>query len=119
MPLVRIDVTGPKSPEYKSALMTATRRAIVDELRAEDSRVIVRVVETPAADVDVPSCRTERMTVVDVLLYEGRTPEMKALMSASVRAALALDPGIEPSEVAVFFHDATATDLDVLPGQSA
>jgi phenylpyruvate tautomerase PptA (4-oxalocrotonate tautomerase family) len=119
VPLVRIDVTGPKSREYKDALMSATRRAIVDELQAEDSRVIVRIVETPADDVDVPSCRTERMTVVDVLLYEGRTPEMKTLLSASLRAALAIDPGIEPSEVAVFFHDATRIDLDVLPGQSA
>jgi len=118
MPLVRIDVIAPKSPEYKRALMAAARHAIVDGLAAPDSRVTVRVAETAADDVDLPSCRTDRMTVIDVLLYAGRTDEMKTATAAALRDALALDPGIEPCEVAVFFHDATPVDLDVLPGQA-
>jgi phenylpyruvate tautomerase PptA (4-oxalocrotonate tautomerase family) len=118
MPLVRIDVIAPKSPEYKRALMAAARRAIVEGLAAEDRRVIVRVVETAPEDADLPSCRTERFTAVDILLYEGRTPEMKAAAARMLRDALEVDPGIEPSEVALFFHDATPFDLDVLPGQA-
>jgi phenylpyruvate tautomerase PptA (4-oxalocrotonate tautomerase family) len=118
MPLVRIDVIGTKGDEYKRALMAAARRAIVEGMAAEDGRVSIRVVEADPANVDLPSCRTERMTVVDVLLYEGRTPEMKAATAAALRAALAADPGIEPSEVTLFFHDATPCDLDVLPGQA-
>ncbi len=118
MPLVRIDVIGQRSAAYKQALMGAVRRAIVEDLAAEDRRVIVRIAETRAEDVDLPACRTENMTVVDILLYDGRTPEMKAAMTASLRTALAVDPGIEPSEVAVFFHDATPSDLDVLPGRA-
>lgn len=116
MPLVRIDVIAPKTPEYKRALMAAARRAIIEGMAADDSRVTVRVVETPAADVDLPSCRTERMTVVDVLLYSGRTDEMKASTVAALREALSREPGIEPCEVTVFFHDASPVDLDVLPG---
>jgi phenylpyruvate tautomerase PptA (4-oxalocrotonate tautomerase family) len=118
MPLVRIDVIGPKSRDHKRSLMAATRRAIIEDLAAEDRRIVIRVVETAAADADLHSCRTERFTVVDILLYEGRTAEMKAATSASLRAALALNPGIEPCEVAVFFHDATPVDLDVLPGEA-
>ena len=118
MPLVRIDVIAPKSADYKRALMAATRNAIVEALAAEDRRVIVRVNETAPEDADLPSCRSERLTVVDILLYEGRTPEMKSLMAATLRHSLATDPGIEPSEVAIFFHDATPFDLDVLPGQA-
>lgn len=118
MPLVRIDVIAPKTSEYKRALIAATRRAIIEGLTAEDHRVIVRVVESHPDDVDLPSCRTERMTVVDILLYRGRTPETKAAMVAALRKALAADPGIEPCEVAVFFHDAAPSDLDVLPGDA-
>jgi len=118
MPLVRIDVIAPKSPEYKRALMAATRRAVVEGLAAPDPRVTVRITETDPGNVDLPSCRTDRMTVVDVLLYEGRTDEMKTATASALRDALALDPGIEPCEVAVFFHDATTVDLDVLPGQA-
>jgi phenylpyruvate tautomerase PptA (4-oxalocrotonate tautomerase family) len=118
MPLVRIDVIGPKSEDHKRALMAATRRAIIEDLAAEDRRIVIRVVETAPTDIDLPSCRNERFTVVDILLYEGRTAEMKAGMSASLRAALVQDPGIEPCEVAVYFHDATTSDLDVLPGEA-
>jgi|BarGraIncu00421A_1022006.scaffolds.fasta_scaffold02077_5 phenylpyruvate tautomerase PptA (4-oxalocrotonate tautomerase family) len=118
MPLVRIDVIAPKTDDHKRALLAATRRAIVEGLAAEDRRVVVRVVDTARGDMDLPSCRTERFTVVDILLYEGRSPEMKAATATALRAALEVDPGIEPSEVAVFFHDATTSDLDVLPGQA-
>jgi len=118
MPLLRIDITGPKSPAYKRALLTGARAAVTGAFGAPDGRVTVRVVETPASDVDMPSCRTERFTLVDVLAFEGRTPEIKAAMAAALREAYAADPGIEPSEVAVSFRDAVPHDLDVLPGEA-
>lgn len=119
MPLLRIDVTGPKSPAYKAALLAGARAAVTRAFGVPDGRVVVRVAETPADDVGLPSCRTDRFTLVDVLAYEGRTPELKRALSAALRDAYAADPGIEPSEVAVSFRDASPDDLDVLPGEAA
>ena len=116
MPFIRIDVTGPKSADYKKALLTGTRAAVTSAFDVPDARVTIRVVETPVADVDVPSCRTERLTMVDVLMFGGRTPELKAAMVAALRGALAKDPGIEPSEVIVNFREADVVDLDVFRG---
>jgi phenylpyruvate tautomerase PptA (4-oxalocrotonate tautomerase family) len=118
MPVVRIDITGPKPPAWKRALLSGVRSAVVESLNAADSRVTVRIVETPAEDTDMPTCRTERFTVVEVLMYEGRSHEMKAAASAAIRKRLGHDPGIEPSEVSVYFRDATPIDLDVLPGEA-
>lgn len=118
MPLVRIDITGPKTSEYKQALISAVRAAVIDGLAAQDERVVVRLTETDAACVDVPNCRTERFTLVDVMLYEGRSPEMKVTFGRLLRERLALSPGIEPSEVAVALHDLSKVDLDVLPGEA-
>jgi phenylpyruvate tautomerase PptA (4-oxalocrotonate tautomerase family) len=118
MPIVRIDVTGPKPPEYKRALLAGARRAVVSALGVGDERVTVRVIETPAACVDVPSCRTERFTVVEVLLYEGRTEELKRGLVKALRDAFAADPGVEECEVSVFINDASPLDLDVLSGQA-
>jgi phenylpyruvate tautomerase PptA (4-oxalocrotonate tautomerase family) len=118
MPLVRIDVVGPKTQAYKRALLAGARAAIVEEFGVADGRVTVRVVESAPLDVDLPPCRSERFTMLDVLMYAGRTPELKAAMAAALRDKYAADPGIEPSEVAVFFHDAAPEDLDVLPGQA-
>jgi len=118
MPIVRIDVVGPKSPDYKRALLAAVRAAVTATLGADDGRVSLRVVETPACDVDLPACRTERMTVIEVLMYEGRTPEMKQAMASHVRAALSTDPGIEASEIQIAFRELSKTDLDVPPGEA-
>lgn len=118
MPVATVDIVGSKSRAYKDALAAAVRRSIVEFLAADDSRVTVRIIETPADCVDLPSCRTERYTVVGILLYEGRTEEMKRAFAEGLRAALAADPGIEPCEIAIALHSMSTSDLDVLPGQS-
>lgn len=118
MPVVRIDITGPKPDSYKRALLSGARLAVTTALGVPDSRVTARVFDAVPECVDVPSCRTDRFTVVEVLLYEGRSPELKAALVAALRDVYAKSPGIEPSEVTVFIHDASPTDLDVLPGQA-
>lgn len=119
MPIVRIDITGPKPPEYRRALFDGVRAAVTSTLGADDARVTLRIVESPPELVDVPACRTERFTVIEVLMYEGRDDGMKAACCEAIRTALAADPGIEASEVSVYLHDASRTDLDVLPGEAA
>lgn len=119
MPLVRIDITGPKAPEYKRALLAGVRGAITSAFGVDDARVVVRIIETPADDVDAPPCRSARFCVVDVLMYEGRTPEMKHAMATAAREALTVDPGIEPSEVQIAFREFSKTDLDVPPGEAS
>jgi 4-oxalocrotonate tautomerase len=118
MPFVRVDIVGPKSLDYKRALLAGARAAIVEEFGVDDGRVVVRVSESAPEDVDLPSCRTERMTVLDVLMLAGRTPELKTAMVAALREKYAADPGIEPSEVVVSFREATPNDLHTLPGRT-
>ncbi|MDO8963985.1 MAG: tautomerase family protein [Coriobacteriia bacterium] len=118
MPIVRIDVTGPKTPAYKRAVMAGVRAAVTSELGADDGRVTLRIFESAGEDLDMPSCRTDRFTVIDVLMYEGRTAEMKAAAAAAMRASLLADPGIEACEVSVAFHSMSKVDLDVMPGEA-
>lgn len=118
MPVVRIDVTGPKSPEWKRALMDGVRSAVTGALGAPDDRVNIRLIETPDDCVDVPDCRTRSYTVVEVIMYEGRTDEMKRAFADELRETLAADPGIPPSEVTVVLRDHTMVDLNVLPGEA-
>jgi phenylpyruvate tautomerase PptA (4-oxalocrotonate tautomerase family) len=118
MPVVRIDITGPKSAEWKRALLEGARAAVVSGLGAPDGRVTVRVVETPDDCVDIPDCRTRDFTVVEVLMYEGRTEEMKRAFVARLRETLAANPGIPPSEITVVLRDYSTLDLDVLPGEA-
>ena len=118
MPIVRIDITGPKPAAWKRALLAGARAAVVEALGVPDDRVTVRVIETPDECVDVPDCRTDRFTIVEVIMYEGRPDEMKQALGAAVRAHLERDPGIEPSEVSIVIRDPSRVDLDVPPGEA-
>lgn len=111
MPVVRIDITGPKDPAYRRALLAGARAAITSAFGVPDERVMLRVVETPAQDVDIRSPRTDRATFLDVLMKAGRTPELKEALVAAVREAYATDPGIAETDVAVSFRDAEPEDL--------
>lgn len=118
VPLVRIDVTGPQTLDHVRAVLRGTREAITETLGVPDDRVHLRLIETPAAHIDAPPCRTSHFTLVDIILYEGRTPELKAACISAIRRKLGDDPGIPASEIAVAFRDMSTTDLDVLPGQA-
>jgi phenylpyruvate tautomerase PptA (4-oxalocrotonate tautomerase family) len=118
MPIVRVDITGPKTPAWKKALLTGVCAAVVEALDVPRERVTVRVVETPDDCVDVPDCRSDRYTFIEVIMYEGRDTGRKHALVEEVRRRLAEDPGIEPSEVAVLIRDSSVTDLDVLPGEA-
>ncbi len=113
MPIVRVDITGPRTAEYRSAVLRGVRVGVVNELGAPDERVTVRLTEGLAECMDAPSCRTDRFTVVDIMLYAGRTPETKAACAAAIRGNLEVDPQIPSSEVVVAFHDMDPIDLDV------
>ncbi len=116
MPLAHIRVTGPKPAEYRQALLSAVRTAIVDGLSVPDERVVVRISEDGPSFIDTPACRTDRFTLVEVLLYEGRSDDVKRAFARMLRERLAAAPGIEPGEVAVALHDMSKVDFDVLPG---
>jgi phenylpyruvate tautomerase PptA (4-oxalocrotonate tautomerase family) len=116
MPIVRIDITGPKSPEWKRGVLRSTREAVTGSLGVPDEGVTLRLNETSDDCVDTPDCRTERYTIVEVIMYEGRSDETKHAMVGAIRSALSADPGIEPSEVGVIIRDPSKVDLDVLPG---
>jgi phenylpyruvate tautomerase PptA (4-oxalocrotonate tautomerase family) len=118
MPIIRIDITGPKTPEWKRALLAGTRAAVSESLGVPDARITARVTETPDDCVDVPDCRTDRFTIVEVIMYEGRTDAMKHELVAAIRSRWAASPGVESSEVTVIIRDPSRVDLDVPPGDA-
>ncbi|TLM99440.1 MAG: tautomerase family protein [Actinobacteria bacterium] len=119
VPIVRVDIVGPKDAEYVSAVLAAVRGGVVSGIGAPDDRVTVRVIETPASHVDLPSCRSDRYTVVEIALFEGRTPELKAAAMDAVRANLASALAIPGSEVAVVFNDCAPCDLSAPAGEQS
>lgn len=119
MPIVRVDIVGPKPAEYVKSVLAGVRSGVVEGLGVPDDRVTVRVIETPASHADLPACRTDRYTVVEVALYAGRSPELKAATIAAVRERLLAEPGIPECEVAMLFRDRSQDDLSAPAAEPA
>ncbi len=108
MPIVRIDIQSGKSTAYKRAVLHGVRSAITTALGVGDERVMQRIVETPAEDIDAPSIRSDRLAIIEISMLPGRGPDLKSKLYESIVSNLAADPGIHAKDVTVIVNDPSA-----------
>jgi len=118
VPIARVDVAGPKAASYKAAVLRGVREGVTSGLGVPDARVTVQLVEIAPGEWSMPASRTERFTVVEITLFEGRTREIKRSCIDAIRHNLSADPGIDSSEIAVIFNEKNDDDLNVVPGKA-
>ena len=66
MPIVRIDIESGKSAAYKRAILRGVRSAITGALGVPDERLMQRLAEAPAEDIDAFEVRSDRLTIIEV-----------------------------------------------------
>ena len=108
MPIVRIDIQSGKSTEYKREILHGVRRALVRALEVGDERVMQRIIETPADDIDTTEGRSDRLTIVEVSLLPGRGTAAKESFYDAVVANLGENPGIHARDIMVLINDPAA-----------
>lgn len=105
MPIVRIDIQAGKSTAYKRAILNGVRAAVTDALGLPDERVMQRIVETPAEDIDVTDIRSDRLTIVEISMVAGRGPELKERLYSAISKRLGFEPGIAEDDLIVLVND--------------
>lgn len=108
MPIVRIDIESGKSTAYRRAVLHGVRSAITSALGAPDERVMQRLIETPAENVDITANHSDALTIIEVSMLPGRGPELKSRLYDAVVANLGADPGIHAAEIMVLINDPSA-----------
>ena len=108
MPIVRIDIQAGKTTAYKREILHGVREAITSALGVYDDRVIQRIIETPADDIDAPEIRSDRLTIVEVSMLPGRGPDLKEALYNSVVRNLGERPGIHAHDIMVLVNDPSA-----------
>jgi 4-oxalocrotonate tautomerase len=108
VPIVRIDIQAGKSTAYKREILHAVRSAITESLGVPDERVMQRLIETPAENIDTSDARTDRLTIVEVSMLPGRDASLKQRMYAAMVAHLGEKPGIHQQDITVLVHDPSA-----------
>jgi phenylpyruvate tautomerase PptA (4-oxalocrotonate tautomerase family) len=108
MPIVRIDVQSGKSTGYKRAVLRGVRSALASAIGASDERIMQRIVETPAEDIDVHESRSDALAVIEISMLPGRGPDLKSKLYEAIVANLSADPGIHARDIMVLINDPSA-----------
>lgn len=108
MPIVRIDIQSGKSTAYKRALFHGVRSAITEALGVADDRVMQRIVETSAENVDITDNRSDALAIIEISMLPGRGPDLKSKLYEAIVANLALAPGIHAKDIMVLVNDPSA-----------
>jgi phenylpyruvate tautomerase PptA (4-oxalocrotonate tautomerase family) len=108
LPIVRIDIQSGKSTAYKRAVLHGVRSAITLALGVGDERVMQRLVETPAENIDTPANRSDSLAIVEISMLPGRGADIKSRLYEAIVTNLAEDPGIHAKDVTVLVNDPSA-----------
>lgn len=108
MPIVRIDIQSGKTTSYKRAILHGVRSAITSALNVPNDRVMQRLIETPAENIDTPEIRSDRLTIIEVSMLPGRGPDLKRSLYEGVVHALGEEPGIHAHDIMVLVNDPVA-----------
>jgi len=111
MPLVTLTVREGKSPQFKSAVLTAVHGALIASGVPEKDR-FQRVLELSAEDFrfdaeypDLTARRTEEFVLIEILLSVGRSVKVKKKILADLIAAVTKEPGLNAENVMVCFKE--------------
>lgn len=105
MPVVRIDVIGPKSPAYKKALLDGVHEALVEAFKIpEDDRNQI-ISEHSREDFETRSIRTNKFTIIEIVAFPGRSLLTKRKFYKLIGEKLAFSPGITADDILVILRE--------------
>ena len=111
MPLVTLTVRRPKTPAFKSAVLSAVHRALVASGVPQED-LFHRVLELSAEDFrfdpsypDAGAPRTDDFVLIEILLSVGRSVKVKRKILADLVEGLRRDPGVDPENAMVVFKE--------------
>lgn len=108
MPIVRIDIQTGKSTAYKRDILRSVRTALTRSLSVPEDRIIARVIETPAENIDAPEIRSDRLTVIEVSMLPRQTPAAKQSLYADIVSELGERLGIHQHDISLVVTEPTA-----------
>ena len=118
MPLVRIEVREGRSRSEKQALFDAVHEALVEAFRIPDDDRTQRLIELPAADLEIDPSHGDLFTLVEITAFPGRSTEAKAHLFAAITRNLAA-AGVPEDDVLIVVLEPPLENWGIRGGRSA
>ena len=101
MPLVKISIRKGRSKSEKKALLDAVHSSLVEAFRIPDWDRDQRIIEFENEDFEVPSNRSERFTLIEIIIFPGRSRDAKRKLYKSINERLISIGYTNPEDIVV------------------
>ncbi len=119
MPLVKIEIRKGKSSEYKKALLDGVHRALVQTIKIFDHDRTQRLYELDADNFEASPNKTDNITVIEIVMFKGRSIEAKKQLYKTIVNNLAESPGIKGDDIIIVLHEPSLENWGIRGGKPA
>jgi phenylpyruvate tautomerase PptA (4-oxalocrotonate tautomerase family) len=119
MPLVKIEIRTGKSKEYKKAILDSVHDALVEAVKIPDHDRFQRIYELDEDSFEAPESKTSNITLIEIIMFEGRTQEAKKALYKAIIKNLASNPGIDGEDVTIVLIDSPLENWGINGGKPA
>lgn len=101
MPLVKIEIIKGKSNEYKKAILDGVHDALVETTKIPDYDRFQRIYELDEDNFEVPESKTNNVTLIEIVMFQGRSYEAKKALYKAINHNLTSNPGIIGDDIII------------------
>lgn len=105
MPLVKIEIIKGKTIEYKKALLECVHTALRNAIQIEDWDRFQRLYELDEDMFERSESKTDKFTMIEIVMFPGRTKEQKARIFEEMVKELNEKLEIPPTDVFIVIND--------------
>lgn len=105
MPLVRIEIIKGKTKDYKKKVLDAVHEALVNAIQIEEWDRFQRLIEIEDEFFERSESKTDKFTMIEITMFQGRTKEQKAGIYEEITKELYEKLEIQPTDVFIVLND--------------
>ena len=104
--------------QYKAALSNAIHQSIVEALSFPIGKQFHRILALGSDDFLVPADRSDKYTIIEISMFDGRTVEAKKALIRALFANIERECGIRPHDVEITITETPKVNWGIrgLPG---
>lgn len=120
MPLVKVEVMKGKGEDYKKALLEGIHAALVKTLELPEDDPHLRLFEIDDANLDISSERRRpNLTLIEIIMFQGRSLETKKKLYRAIVENLARNPGIAGEDITIVLQEPPLENFGLSGGKPA
>jgi phenylpyruvate tautomerase PptA (4-oxalocrotonate tautomerase family) len=119
MPVINVSIIEGKNDQYRRAVLEGIHKALVDNIHIPDSDRTQKIQELKKADFETSPGRTDRFTLIEISLFQGRSLDAKKALFSGIVANLKKNPGIDPEDVMIILNETIRENWGLRGGKPA